>query len=58
MQAEFVKEVSTSRDVKNYPSYLVFENINGEWKLVVESDTVSDANIARMRNGKRNVYPK
>ena len=58
MQAEFVKEVSTSRDVKNYPSYLVFENINGEWKLVVESDTVSDANIARMRNGKRNVQRK
>ena len=58
LQAEFVKEVSTSRDVKNYPSYLVFENINGEWKLVVESDTVSDANIARMRNGKRNVQRK
>ena len=58
MQAEFVKEVSTSRDVKNYPSYLVFENINGEWKLVVESDTVSDANIARMRQGKNNAQEK
>lgn len=58
MQAEFVKEVSTSQDVKTYPSYLVFENVNGEWKLVVESDTVSDNNIAKMKNGKNKVQRK
>lgn len=49
MLAKFVKEVSTKRETKEYPSYLAFENVNGSWKLVVESDTVSDANIARMR---------
>ena len=58
MQAEFVKEVSTSQDVKTYPSYLVFENVNSEWKLVVESDTVSDNNIAKMKNGKNKVQRK
>ncbi len=58
MQAKFVKEVSTSKEIKEYPSYLVFENINHSWKLVVESDTVSDANIARMRQGKNNAQEK
>jgi hypothetical protein len=45
VKAEFVKEVTTKKGVKDYPSYLVFENVNGEWKLILESDTVSDANI-------------
>lgn len=44
-KAEFVKEVTTKKGTKDYPSYLVFENVNGEWKLILESDTVSDANI-------------
>ena len=44
-KAEFVKEVTTKKGVKDYPSYLVFENVNSEWKLILESDTVSDANI-------------
>ena len=37
MLAKFVKEVSTKRETKEYPSYLTFENVNGSWKLVVES---------------------
>ena len=45
VKAEFVKEVTTKKGTKNYPSYLVFENVNGQWKLVLESDTVSDENI-------------
>ena len=55
VKAEFVKEVTTKKGVKDYPSYLVFENVNGEWKLVLESDTISDANIARMRGGNNKV---
>lgn len=58
MLAKFVKEVSTKRETKEYPSYLAFENVNGSWKLVVESDTVSDANIARMRQRKNNAQEK
>ena len=45
VKAEFVKEVTTKKGVKNYPSYLVFENVNGEWKLILESDLISDKNI-------------
>ena len=55
VKAEFVKEVTTKKGVKDYPSYLVFENVNGEWKLILESDTISDANIARMRGGNNKV---
>ena len=45
VKAEFVKEVTTKNGTKDYPSYLVFENVNGEWKLILESDAVSDKNI-------------
>ena len=45
VKAEFVKEVTTKKGVKDYPSYLVFENVNGEWKLILESDLISDKNI-------------
>ena len=55
---KIVKEVSTRKETKEYPSYLAFENINGSWKLVVESDTVSDANIARMKQRKNNTQEK
>ena len=44
-KAEFIKEVTTKKGTKDYPSYLIFANVNGEWKLILESDTVSDANI-------------
>ena len=45
VKAEFIKEVTTKKGTKDYPSYLIFANVNGEWKLILESDTVSDANI-------------
>ena len=44
-KAEFVKEVTTKKGTKEYPSYLVFENVNGEWKLILESDLISDKNV-------------
>jgi len=45
VKAEFVKEVTTKKGTKEYPSYLVFENVNGEWKLILESDLISDKNV-------------
>ena len=44
-KAEFVKEITTKKGTKEYPSYLVFENVNGEWKLILESDLISDKNV-------------
>ena len=52
VKAEFVKEVTTKKGIKDYPSYLVFEKINGEWKIVLESDLVSDGNIRKQKNAK------
>ena len=49
-KAEFVKEVTTKKGTKDYPSYLVFKKFGNEWKLILESDTVSDANIEKKKN--------
>ena len=51
-KAEFVKEVTTKKGTKDYPSYLVFKKIGNEWKLILESDTVSDANIEKRKKQK------
>ena len=51
-KAEFVKEVTTKKGTKDYPSYLVFKKIGDEWKLILESDTVSDANIEKRKKQK------
>ena len=52
VRASFIKEVTTKTGINYYPSYLVFEKINGEWKIVLESDLVSDANIRKQKNAK------
>ena len=44
-KAEFIKEVTTKKGTKDYPSYLIFANVNGEWKLILESNLISDKNI-------------
>ena len=51
-KAEFVKEVTTKKGTKDYPSYLVFKKIGNEWKLILESDMVSDANIEKKKKQK------
>ena len=51
-KAEFVKEVTTKKGTKDYPSYLVSKKIGNEWKLILESDTVSDANIEKRKKQK------
>ena len=49
----FSKEVKTTLTGKTtaYPSYLIMSKINGNWKISVESDEVTDANLAK-RNRK------
>ena len=51
-KAEFIKEVTTKKGTKDYPSYLVFKKIGNEWKLILESDTVSDVNIEKSKKQK------
>ena len=52
VKAEFVKEVTTKTGIKDYPSYLVFEKIDGKWKIVLESDLISDQNIRNRKISK------
>lgn len=52
VKAEFVKEVTTKTGIKDYPSYLVFEKIDGKWKIVLESDLISDENIRNRKISK------
>lgn len=49
VRVDFDKEVTTSSSAptKTYPSYLVFENIDGTWKVIEESDLITDKNMAK-----------
>lgn len=49
VKAEFIKEVTTKKGTKDYSSYLIFANVNGEWKLILENDKVSDANVENQK---------
>ena len=49
-----MKEVTTKNGTNDYPSYLIFENINGDWKLVLESDLISDENIKKKKSVSKN----
>ena len=44
VRVNFVKEVTTIRGVNQFPVFLVFEKIGDQWKLILESDTISDVN--------------
>ena len=46
--------MTTKNGTNEYPSYLIFENINGEWKLVLESDLISDENIKKKKSVSKN----
>ena len=48
----FSKEVitKTGGKPKSYPSYLVMKKIGGVWKITVESDEVTDANLVKRKN--------
>lgn len=50
VKVNFLKEVTTKTGTNEYPSYLVFENISGDWKLILESDLISDENIKKKKN--------
>lgn len=51
-KATFVKEVTSKNGVNEYPSYLVFRKNGDEWKLVLESDKVSDQNLKKQKSTK------
>lgn len=48
IRCDFTKRTWSSKDGDNeYPSYLYFQRIDGEWLIVEESDKITDANLER-----------
>lgn len=45
----FDKAVTIDTSTKIYPSYLVFRHIGGTWKIVVEGDGTTDANLEKKK---------
>lgn len=50
VKAEFTKRVSYSGKVKSYRAYLVFQKINGEYKIIEESDETTNSNFGYTPN--------
>ncbi|MDR3048104.1 MAG: hypothetical protein LBU51_10960 [Bacteroidales bacterium] len=48
-RCDFVKRVSVNKKTNDYPSYLVFRKFNNEWKIVVESDEITDKNLVKRK---------
>lgn len=49
VKCSFDKAVNTNGTIKTYPSYLVFHKIDNAWKIVVESDLTTDANVEKRK---------
>lgn len=47
LRANFVKRVTLSGKATNYPSYLVFERFGADWRIVIEGDDTTDANLKK-----------
>lgn len=47
VKCSFDKVVTTNGATKTYASYLVFRKVNNAWKIVVESDLTTDANVEK-----------
>ncbi|MBL0330089.1 MAG: hypothetical protein IPP64_11890 [Bacteroidetes bacterium] len=45
VKASFIKEVKTTKRVKEYPSYLLLYKYGSDYKIVGESDLVTDRNL-------------
>lgn len=49
VKCSFDKAVNTNGTTKTYASYLVFHKVSNAWKIVVESDLTTDANVEKRR---------
>ncbi len=54
VKCSFVKRVTVGGQTTDYPSYLNFRKIGDEWKISVESDLITDENLAKRAENKKN----
>lgn len=56
IKSSFTKQVTIKNKTTDYPSYLIFRNIDGLWKIVTESDLITDKNLAKKTGGNQTSY--
>lgn len=49
IRCNFTKSVRLKNKLRDYPSYLFFSKINGDWLITEESDDVTDRNLQKRR---------
>jgi hypothetical protein len=45
VKCEFIKKATFQNTSKEYPSYLIFEKINGEYQIIEEGDEITNSNL-------------
>jgi ketosteroid isomerase-like protein len=57
IKSSFIKrvQVTITQKTTDYPAYLIFKKSNNGWKITVESDLVTDKNIAKKSNSSNGV---
>jgi hypothetical protein len=48
-RCDFVKRVTANQKTNDYPSYLIFGKFNNQWKIIVESDGITDKNLIKRK---------
>ena len=55
VKCSFVKRVTVNQATTNYPSYLIFKKSENYWKIIMESDLVTDKNLANKEQDRKSV---
>jgi curved DNA-binding protein CbpA len=55
LKIKFNKDVILESNLTKYTSYLEFHNIAGVWKIIAESDTVTDENLSKNQSKRENI---
>jgi hypothetical protein len=55
VKCSFTKEVFMDGKMSEFPSYLVFAQVNEGWKIDTESDLVTDGNLAKRNSSSSNI---
>lgn len=52
VKCSFVKRVTLNKQTNDYPSYLTFKEVDGNWKIITEGDLVTDKNLSKQKDVK------
>lgn len=50
--ANFTKQSTSNKGTHTYPSYLILKKFHGTWKIINESDKLTDKNLKKRKNRK------